>query len=193
MEELSDEQIIAALQSPQQQLVNKTLKGLYARYYPVIANFVQKNSGSADDAADIFQDAIIVLYRKVRTADFQLSCSILTYLFSICKNLWLYRLRSLKKQVQLNGELDSIPINDNSLDILLADEHKELVASMMEQLGDGCKKILTFYYFDRLRMKDIALRMGLANEQVAKNKKAGCMKKLKTLISESPQLKKIIR
>ncbi|MEM1322088.1 MAG: sigma-70 family RNA polymerase sigma factor [Bacteroidota bacterium] len=193
MDELTDDQLIAALQSSDQLEVNKALKGLYARYYPVIANFVSQNNGSADDAADIFQDAIIVFYRKIRTGELQLNCSVLTYLYSVCRNLWLYRLRGRKKQVQLNDELESIPIDENSLDVLMADESKEQIASLMARLGEGCQRILRYFYFDRLRMRDIAQRMGLANEQVAKNKKAGCMKKLKTLIGESPGLQQLFR
>jgi len=64
---------------------------------------------------------------------------------------------------------------------------------LLESLGGNCKRILVLYYFDRLKMKEIAEVMNFANDQVAKNKKSSCLKKLKAKISESPRLKDILK
>ncbi len=188
---LSDQQIIKGLQSSDSQVANRALKCMYRNHYSLIAHFIKKNKGTEDDAADIFQDAIIVFYRKVRLGELELSCTIQTYLFSICRNIWLYRLRSKKNHIELDIDVESILVDIDGLDILLENEYKELVSQLMEQLSEGCRTILKLYYFDRLRMKEIALRLGLKSEQAAKNKKAACMKKLRSLIEASDQLKKI--
>ena len=193
MKELSDEQILTGLRSSDGRENDRALKHLYASCYPVISAFISRNNGSADDVADIFQDAIVVFYRKVRVENLQLQCSIQTYIFSVCKKLWLYRLRDRKRALIVDKEMEFIPIEDDSLEIIQKNEDKELVASILKQLGEGCQQILTYYYFDRLKMKDIAPRMGLQNEQVAKNKKSGCMKKLRALIEKSPRLKKLFQ
>ncbi|MEM1321777.1 MAG: sigma-70 family RNA polymerase sigma factor [Bacteroidota bacterium] len=187
----SDQQIIKGLQSNDHQETNQTLRVLYGSHYELIDHFIRRNGGTEDDAADVFQDAVIVFYRKVRLGELQLNCSIQTYLFSICKNIWLYRLRSRKKQVQWDVDLEAVLIEEDGMDILLREEHRELIAGLIGQLGERCQQILKLYYFDRMRMREIALRMGFKSEQAAKNKKAACMKKLRAMIEASAQLKKI--
>ncbi|MEO1516776.1 MAG: sigma-70 family RNA polymerase sigma factor [Bacteroidota bacterium] len=191
MKERSDEQILQQLRAADERENDKALKYLYAKCYPVIEAFISRNSGSTEDVADVFQDAIVIFYRKVKVEQLELHCAIQTYLFSVCKKLWLHRLRGRKKELIVDKDISFIAIEDDSLDIITRNENKELIASVLHQLGEGCQQILTYYYFERLRMKDIATRMGLQNEQVARNKKAGCMKKLRSLIEQSPRLKKL--
>ncbi|MEM9917930.1 MAG: sigma-70 family RNA polymerase sigma factor [Bacteroidota bacterium] len=193
MKKLSDEQILTDLRSADQRTNDRALRQLYADCYPVIESFISRNNGSTEDVADVFQDAIVIFYRKVRVDGLELNCTIRTYLFSVCKKLWLYRLRDRKKSLIVDQEMDVIPIEDDSLEIITRNEDKALVASVLKQLGEGCQQILTYYYFERLRMKEIAPRMGLQNEQVARNKKSACMKKLRALIEESPRLKKLFQ
>ena len=52
-----------------------------------------QDGGTRDDAKDIFQDALIIFHRKVRSEEFVLTCAVSTYLFSICRNLWREELR----------------------------------------------------------------------------------------------------
>ncbi len=194
MKKLSDEEIITALQASDAKEADIALRHLYAMQYPVIASFIKRNSGSEEDAADIFQDAITVFYHKIRSEDLQLNCAIQTYLYAVAKNIWFYKLRKQQKTVTVEPqEIEIINIEESSLAILIKTEEKEMVANMMQQIGTSCQKILSLYYFDRLRMKEIATRMALANEQVAKNKKSGCLKKLKKLIADQPHLKNIFK
>jgi len=188
MNQLSDDEIIVILQSPDNVKKNQGLKQLYSNYYPLINNFIMANNGSEEEAADIFQDGIIVFYEKIRLGQLNLNCSIKTYIYSVCRNLWLNRLRSKKRITKLDETFDAIPIPLESLSVLDISERNELVMHLMEKLGEDCKKILTFFYFDRLRMKEIANKMTLANEQEAKNKKSNCMKKLRLLVLDSPKL-----
>ena len=58
---------------------------------------VINNNGSADEAKDIFQEAIIVLYEKVRSGVFELNCQIKTYVYSVSERLWLKRLQQLNR------------------------------------------------------------------------------------------------
>ena len=77
----------------------------------MIQHFVLNNNGSFDDARDLFQEAMITLYEKVQSDSFVLSCQIKTYLFSICKNLWLKRLQQMGKySAPLSTEEESIAV-----------------------------------------------------------------------------------
>ena len=63
------------------------LKRLYIAYFPMVLQLVINNNGDSDDAKDIYQEAIIVLYNKVKTGDFELSSKLKTYIYSICRRL----------------------------------------------------------------------------------------------------------
>ena len=65
---------------------NLILQYIYKQYYYKVNYFIKKNQGSEDDASDIFQEAIIVIYRKLKENDliFEKS-SFQGYLFSVCR------------------------------------------------------------------------------------------------------------
>lgn len=79
---------------------NKAYEILYQFYYPSVKNFITKNSGSEEDAEDIFQETILVLLEKVPKTDFNLTSSLKTYIFAISSNLWLKKLRDGSKMVK---------------------------------------------------------------------------------------------
>ncbi|MEO1518078.1 MAG: sigma-70 family RNA polymerase sigma factor [Bacteroidota bacterium] len=191
MNEQSDDWILSGLRSPDKGKRNQALKAVYSQFYQSMTDFVCKNSGSEAEAADVFQDVIIVFYTNAQEEGFSLNCSIKTYLYSICRNLWFNTLRR-KNKVTPTDELPEIPEED-FVQVLLKTERQQLIAKAIERMGVGCKKILGFYYFDRFRMKKIAELMGLANEQVARNKKADCLRKLRKLMKETPGLEKNLR
>jgi len=192
MKNWSDEEIIFCLQGEKVKR-DLALEQLYAKLYPIIKSYIQKNNGSDEDAADIFQDAIIVFYDKVRQNQFQLSSSIRTYMYSVCKHLWLNKLRAQKKVVSLSEDSDFITVDPLSLNEISSNERNEFLQKLLESLGEDCKRILVYYYYDRLKMKEIAERMNFATDQVAKNKKSSCLKKLKSIVSQSQRMKDILK
>ncbi|MEO7048644.1 MAG: sigma factor, partial [Ferruginibacter sp.] len=81
------------------------IESIYRENYSLIQSFVLNNNGSVDDARDIFQEAMIVLYEKAGLATFSLTCQLKTYLYSICRRLWLKRLQQLGK---FNTQIESL-------------------------------------------------------------------------------------
>lgn len=181
---LTNEKILSSLRSGDKVLVNQGFTALYQTCYDVVESFIEKNSGTKEQAADIFQDALIVFYGKVRDDNFELSCAVKTYIFSISRNLWLKELRKNKRYVTLNTDQDHIAIKEDSLDVLYQTEKEQQIANLIGQLDEGCQQILKLYYFDRLKMKKIAEIMNLSSDQVAKNKKSSCLKKLRNLLKK---------
>lgn len=188
-----DDNILKRIRSGDKQLVNASLRDLYKLHFPFIASYVKKNNGTEESAADVFQDALIAFYKNALTDDFKLSCTIKTYLFSISRNLWLKQLRKAKREVALSEENIEVPIEESGLSILYENEREAAIAKLMGSLDPSCREVLKLYYFDRLKMKEIARILNLSNEQVAKNKKSACMKKLRSLVDRYPALKSIIR
>lgn len=191
---IPDNELVALLASLDERENNRALRYLYATHYEVITKMIYKNSGTDEEAKDVFQDGLIVLYNKCKTTDFRLSSSLQTFLFSICRNLWLMKLRVKKREVKLDDSFNLLPdLEDSVLEVLVVNEREELVARLLNQLGDACKQILHYFYFEKMRMKEIMQHMNFSSEQVAKNKKANCMKKLRKLVLESEPLKKRLK
>ena len=71
----------------------KAIYDVYTSYYPSVEKYVLMNSGSEQDAEDVFQDAVMVLLDYVRKENFNLTCSIKTLVFAIARRLWLKQLR----------------------------------------------------------------------------------------------------
>ncbi len=65
----------------------KAVETIYRENYNMVQSLIINNNGSADDAKDIFQEAMIVLYEKVRSGTFELNCQIKTYIYSVCRRL----------------------------------------------------------------------------------------------------------
>ncbi|MEM9920504.1 MAG: sigma-70 family RNA polymerase sigma factor [Bacteroidota bacterium] len=184
MDKSTDEQIIEGLLSADVREVDKAFTALYQQHYSLIESFISRNSGTADDAADLFQDALIVFYNRIREGRLVLNCTTRTYLYSVCKNLWLKKLRSRKKQIIFSEDISEIQLAAEETDILADTDEDRKIGKLFSQLGADCQRILTFFYFDRLRMKEIAAKMGFANEQVAKNKKSICLSRLRKMVKD---------
>lgn len=186
MQLYNDEALIALLRSSKKQERNKALSYMYEKYYGGVARFIIDNNGTEEDARDIFQDSLVVLYEKVQLTDFVWTSTLKTFLFAVCKNLWYKRLRKASNREIPTENIHQLPVLDVSIEDPY-EEQKFLLRNLMSQLGDACREILTLFYFQRKSMQEIALEMNLANEKVAKNKKARCMVKLRKLFVQSPE------
>lgn len=182
MDILSNEIIIKRLQSTVEQEVNQIMRYLYERVYPSVRRLVTNNKGTESDVPDIFQDGLIILYNLALQKKINHETKIEGYLYSICRNLWLKTLKKKRKTVELTEERKVIPTEDFSIKYYHSEEQKAIFESLLAQLGTECQTLLNYFYYDRRKMKDIAPLMNFSSEQVAKNKKSKCMKKLRELI-----------
>lgn len=177
-EEIGDYQLLEGLASHS----DEVLEHLYAVYYPMALHLVTTNSGGEEDAKDIFQEAVIVLYEKVRTGGFELQCRLKTFLYSICRHLWLKRLHQKGRQAILVRELeDSVDVGMDLEDQGSRDQQFNHMKLAMGQLGEPCRTILEDYYMRNLTMQDIVEKFGYTNSDNAKNQKYKCLLRLKKL------------
>lgn len=161
---------------------SKSVEALYKSHFNMIQHFVLNNNGSFDDARDIFQEAMITLYEKVQSSSFVLTCQIKTYLFSICKHLWLKRLHQMDKYSSpLSVHEESISVDED----IVAFEKKDAAFAIMDRalnsLGEPCKSLLEGYYINKKGMQELAKDFGYTNADNAKNQKYKCLMRLKKL------------
>ena len=165
---------------------DRTVLGeLFMKYQRMISVYVLKNGGDKNDAEDIIQETIIVLWQKVNSDSLQLTVKLGTYLLAIAKNKWMAELRKRRK---ISPQYISENIsngNPSSLDDLVNEEKIEYVRKALEMLQPICKKLLLLYYFEEKNMKEIAKILNLANADVAKSKKYQCKKNLEEILQEN--------
>ncbi|MFH6982951.1 RNA polymerase sigma factor [Marinoscillum sp. 108] len=148
---------------------------LYKKYYRMMTNLVLKNNGTEEEAKDVYQEALLAFWQKAISGKLVLTSKISTFLYSICLNQWRKELD--RKSRLSNEEVDSEEFQGHD-----QNERYKIVMQCISELGDTCKRILTYYYFDGLNMTDIAEKLNFANTDTAKTKKYKCKKKLDSLI-----------
>ena len=174
---MTDEQIIQQLKSGNHSSV---FKELY-KHYALVRQMILKNSGNKQDAEDVFQEGVIILYRKVKEENFKLTSSIATFLFSISRYQWLNELRKRKKEPL--SELKDISNEDEDLFGRYSEDESKFkkAEEAFMQIGDKCRELLQLFYYKKLDLKDIASKLGFSNEKVAKNQKYRCLEKAREL------------
>ncbi|HEY1006117.1 MAG TPA: sigma-70 family RNA polymerase sigma factor [Sphingobacteriaceae bacterium] len=159
-----------------------TLNRLYKSYYPMILQLIISNSGDEDYAKDIFQEAIIVLYNKVKSGNFELNSKLKTFIYSVCRRLWLKRLSQLKHS---GGNVmdfeDHIPVEEDLEEYDEQDRKFKLMDQAMGKLGEPCRTIIEDFYMKNRSMQDICEKFGYTNTDNAKNQKYKCLQRLKKL------------
>ena len=179
----TDDALIAAIRGGDE----RALAHLYRLHWPMVSHFVLQNSGSEDDAQDVYQEGVMVFYEKVRDGSLELSCQIKTYLYAVCRRLWLKRLTSKSRfGVRLLDDEEHGPhLNTGAEeDVLAAEEQDRRFATMSEalnSLGEPCKSLLEGFYLLDKSMQDLTADFGYTNADNAKNQKYKCLVRLKKL------------
>jgi len=163
---------------------------IYNAYYPRIQAMVKRNGGGEEDAWEVFQEALILIFQKAQIPDFQLTSSFYSFLFGICKFKWNNeRKKKSRKNVTIDGR-DTYSNEDGIEEGMIAAEQMELYKSKFAELGDDCQKILHLF-FSGEKFKNIAKKLNFTSENSVKKKKHLCQKKLIQMIQEDQRFNEI--
>jgi len=176
-----DELIVAEIRKKSE----VALRELYKTHFPMIANLICTNSGTEQEAKDVYQEAVIAFYEKVQQPQFVLTCKIKTYLFAVCRRLWLKRLAEKKRFTGKIEETESfLEIEEEMTDIHEKEKRYITMSKAMEGLGEPCLSIIKDFYIHDLSMEVIGNKFGYTNADNAKNQKYKCLQRLKKLFFE---------
>jgi RNA polymerase sigma factor (sigma-70 family) len=160
----------------------KSVETIYKQFYNMVQTLIINNNGSADDARDIFQETVIVLYEKAKSGSFELNCQLKTYVYSVSRRLWLKKLQQQQKYIpNITGLEETVPVEEE------VDTHNQLNTEfqMMEKallhLGEPCRSLIEAFYLQKKNMADIAGHFGYTNADNAKNQKYKCLMRLRKL------------
>ena len=160
---------------------------IYNQHYPIVTKWIMNNGGSGDDASDIYQEAMVILYEKAQDESFRLSCKIGTYLFAVGKHLWY---KKVNKRQQMPGLLPEDAGFNEKADWAYEDDIKAHVErenyytqlnAALEQIGEPCRSLLKAFYHDDKSMQQIAEGFGYTNPDNAKTQKYKCLTRLRKI------------
>lgn len=163
------------------------LNWLYDNYFPIVKNHVLKNSGSADDVSDVFQDSIIVLYKQITEENLNLTSDLKGYFFGIVRNVWNSHLRKKHKNTELNMDIPDDDPDEYSDPVL-----EKVVSRAFMKLKPDQQLILSLFS-DGYSYEEIAVRMNLKNELYARRKKYLCKEALLNIVKEDPEYQEYLR
>ncbi len=186
---MNNTKIIIQLQGGNQE---RAFTRLY-KYFPKVEKHILINSGSKEEALDIFQDGLIILYKKVQDLPIDSPVKVDGFLINTCKLLWSNELR--KKKVRKNtgedglSEVASNQFTDehqDEIELLIEKEAKfKTIDQVLIKLGQKCKNMLEAFYYKNFSMDKIAKKFGYKTVQSAKTKKYKCMEHARALAKES--------
>ena len=175
--------------------MDETIRSIYRSHFDNLSWYVMNNSGSRQDAEDVFQEVIVAFIDLVQKDKFRGESTVKTFLYSLNRHVWLNELkrrgRALAREEKYEkGQEQTEPDTGH----LIADrEGKALLVRLVSELGETCRKILLLFYYENLSMKEILEATEYENEQVVRNKKYKCLKQLEQMISEKPILKQTLK
>lgn len=166
------------------------IKYVYKEFFPTIKFLIKKNTGIDEDAEDIFQESLLIILKNVQKDDFYLTCTFLTYLYSISRNLWMQRLK-LKRKTSDNFELlekfMDIPESATKEMADIEQLRYHLYKEHFNAMEKDCQRILLLS-LQKYSSKEIADTMGYGSENYAKTKKYNCKERLKKAIMDDPRM-----
>ncbi len=172
----SDQRFIIGLVNNDTQVINE----IYKRCATKIKSWIVFNSGSEDDAGDIFQEALMDVYQQAKYKSLELTCPFEPYILLICKRKWLNVLKKRSIQPVTNSEEDLLHIGEdtfaNADDLEKEEAQSKLFLKCFEKLGERCKEIITWSMKGEAQEK-VAETLGVTYGYLRK-KKSECMASL---------------
>ncbi len=151
---------------------------IYERFHSNSLRFMRSQFRAGVDFEDVFQEACLVLLKKMDDPSFVLTCSLQTYLTAICRNVLLtqHRRQPVHTSIDSEFELDlvlevDIDEEENAARFAIFTE----VVALMKNRAARCYEIFQLFYFRNIGMQQIADRLGYTSAANVRNQKYKCL------------------
>lgn len=176
----TEEKVLDMLQHGDQ----RGLVHLYKQCRDPVRAYVLRNNGTPDDAEDLLQEAVVVLWERIQERSYEHTAKMETFVLAVARNIWLRRLYRRRREDPDNGDaLAQVPGDELSpLEAMMQGEESARLATSLQELGEPCRTLLLLFYYEERSMDEIAHIMGFANADTAKSKKYQCKKNLQAIL-----------
>lgn len=145
--------------------------------------FLKHTSWSPEQVNALYQDAMVVLHRKVTSGDLAapLRSSLRTYLFGVGKMIY-------RKQggagVQWEEEIPDVAVPPSVENQIEQRERAAWVRSLLNRMDEKCRDILRKVYLQGFSMEAVAEDLQLSGAGSARKRKFDCLQRMRKLINE---------
>jgi RNA polymerase sigma factor (sigma-70 family) len=152
----------------------RVVKAFYESFFEGVRRFVLFNNGNEEDAKDLFQDVLMVLFQKARDEHFELTCALKTFVFSVARFLWLKELNK-RKWVSRGLVVDEEYVDVDTDISQISEKNERLVVyrRCFDKLSDACRKVLSLFH-EGHSIAEITAILGYRSEQHTKNRRYRC-------------------
>ncbi|MBN7810888.1 sigma-70 family RNA polymerase sigma factor [Algoriphagus sp. H41] len=165
--------------NPVKPTAKEWLETAYAENLPWFERYVAKNSGTSQEAKDIFQDSLSVAWINLRNGKFVgIESDFTAYVRQICKYKWM---DELKRKGRFGHSLDLSGVEEPQVESGELEEafgDLDVLHRSMSSLGDKCKTILNSFYFLKQSLQELSQSIGVTDQSV-KTMKYRCMNRLR--------------
>ena len=155
----------------------KSITAVYEQTFPIVARYVSKMGGSFADARDIFHDALVIYYEKKVSGTLAVALSPEAYILGIARHLWLRKFRQDKDRFAWDP--------DNVDTAIPPDDFREAdnrLLALLQRSGRKCLDLLQAFYYEQLRLPDIARAFGYPTVRSATVQKYKCLEKIRAQV-----------
>lgn len=186
----TEKEILKAIRSGDNHLA---LEYLYKDILPRVKKMILRNNGSEEEARDIFQDTVLVFYQQVKLNKFDETKEVGGFMYAVARNLWISRVKKANRRVAFYDTEALADACPDALDDLINDEKAQAINSVMDRIGEECKRLLKYTLHDRLSLREVAVKMGYSSNEVAKTYNYRCKQKLVNLVKDNPYLRSLFK
>ncbi len=183
---LSDKEIVEGISNNH----SPALNFVYREFFPYTEAYILQQGGTREQAEDIFQDAMVVICDKINCGKFSLHCKFSTYLYAVCKRIWVQDRKKYYLRMNKLNTLELLAESESSYGRDSIDEAKELFEKHFKKLSPECQHILTMY-FNGITIEEIREVRGITTVHHASDKKYRCKKNLIERIKADPNFRKM--
>ena len=168
------------------------IQAIYKKYVPKVVLFIKNNSGDEDQAQDVVQEVLMLLFNQAKANTLLLTCPFDAYFFLLCKRKWLNELKKTSnKGVTIKEDFASI--YESALELVEEaeqfDEKQQLFDMMFQKLGDKCQEVLKLSFTIK-SMEEVAEKLNVTYGYVRK-KKSLCIGQLTQWIQDAKKFKSL--
>ena len=168
------------------------IQSIYKKFVPKVVSYIRDNSGDEDQAQDVVQEIMILLFNQAKAKKLQLTCPFDAYFFLLCKRKWLNELKkSANKGVTIPDDFTST--NETTEEMVAQtetfEEKQQLFDTMFQRLGEKCQEVLKLS-FTLKSMEEVAEKLHVTYGY-ARKKKSLCTGQLTQWIHEHSSFKSL--
>lgn len=160
---------------------SRTIQVLYENNFPIILKFVTVNTGSIDEAREIFHDSVFVLIQRIREKQLDESANLTLHLYSIARILWIDMMREkLMDETNVRHVHEFLDLDPERIRKRIVGVKR--LSAQFKSLAEPGRTIVREHIAHGVSLSEIAQRMGFSAEDSAQKNK---LKALKSLIESA--------